>query len=137
MKNQFDSNNNRRCKNEGILIVLDYYHQYLKNKNCVLYFHFSYLHLSLARNIIVYPLSQSRNREKYFRHQHIKVKKCRLWREINNFSIHLFHRRTRPFHLSTENGRSHSVGDGYQSVYSRADMLLKILVILYSIDGKF
>ena len=67
----------------------------MKSKNCVLYFHFSYLYFFLAGNIIVYPPSQSTNREKYFRLQHIKVKKCRLRREINNFSIHLFHHRTR------------------------------------------
>ena len=35
--------------------------------------------------------------------------------------MHLFPHRTRLFHLSTENGRSQSVRDGHQSVYSRAD----------------
>ena len=40
-----------------------------KNKNlCPLYFHFSYLYLFLAGNIIVYPPSQGTNKEKYFIH---------------------------------------------------------------------
>ena len=39
-----------------------------------MYFHFSYLYFLLAGNIIVYPPSQSTNREKYFWNQHIKVK---------------------------------------------------------------
>ena len=72
MENQFDFSSTRQCSG-GNSTVLDYYRQYL-TKNCVLYFHFSYLYFSLVGNIIVYPPSQSTNREKYFRHQHIKVK---------------------------------------------------------------
>ena len=49
---------------------------------------------------------------------------CRLWREINNLSNHRFPHGTRPLHLATENGRTQSVRDGYQSVASRADILL-------------
>ena len=33
-----------------------------------LFFHFSYLYLSLAGNIIVYTPNQGTNREKYFNH---------------------------------------------------------------------
>ena len=41
--------------------------------------------------------------------------------------LHFFHHRTRLFHLSTENGRSQSIGDGHQSAYSCADLLLESL----------
>ena len=51
-------------------------------------------------------------------------------------SIHRFPHRTRPFHLSTENGRTLSVRDGYQSVYSRADILRINKKNVYSIIGK-
>ena len=36
-------------------------------------------------------------------------------------SIHLFPHGPRPFHLSTENVRVRSVGNGHQSGYSRAE----------------
>ena len=48
---------------------------------------------------------------------------CRLWREINNFSIHVFLHRFHLFHLSTEIRRTSSVKDGHQLVDSRADIL--------------
>ena len=38
--------------------------------------------------------------------------------------IHLFPHRMRLSHLSTENGRSQSVRDRHQSVYSRADVFI-------------
>ena len=48
-----------------------------------MYFHFSYLYLSLAKNINVYTPDQGTNREKYFNHNIYQSKRCRLWREIN------------------------------------------------------
>jgi len=72
--------------NFGILAVLNnamkginntgYYHQYYKiiTNLVFLYFHFSYLYLFLAGNIIVYTPSQGTNREKYSIHYHIKVR---------------------------------------------------------------
>ena len=63
--------------------------------------------------------------------------KCRLWREMNIFSLRFFLHRTSLFHLSTENGRTFSVRDGYPSAFSRADMLLTVLTIVYSIDRKY
>ena len=41
--------------------------------------------------------------------------------------MHLFPHTTRLLHLSTENGRSQSVKDGHQRVYSRADTLFTVL----------
>ena len=40
--------------------------------------------------------------------------------------MHLLPDRTRLFHLSTENGRSESVRDGQQSLYSRAGILFTV-----------
>ena len=48
-----------------------------------MYFHFSYLYLSLAGNIIVYTPDQGTNREKYFKYNIYQREGCRLWREIN------------------------------------------------------
>ena len=72
--------------NEGKKI-LECYHQYftiIKNL-CVLYFHFSYLYLFLAGNIIVYPPSQSTNRENYFVHHYIKVRNADSGRKKTTF----------------------------------------------------
>ena len=75
-----------------------------------------------AVNITVYTPNQGTNREKYFYQSKSKLK-CRLWREINSFSMHLFSHRTRPVHLSGKNGGILSVRDGNQSAFSRADFL--------------
>ena len=48
-----------------------------------LYFHFSYLYLSLAGNVINYTPDQGTNREKYFNRNIYQRERCRLWREIN------------------------------------------------------
>ena len=50
-----------------------------------MYFQFSYLYFSLARNTIVYTPDQGTNREKYFNHIIYQRERCRLWREINTF----------------------------------------------------
>ena len=57
----------------------------------------------LAGNIIVYMPSQSTNSEKYFRDYNIKAE-VPTPAGNKHFSIHFFPHRTRPLHLSTENG---------------------------------
>ena len=58
---------------------MEYYRQSsTKIRNlCLLYFHFSYLYLFLAGNIIVYPPSLGTKKEKYFIHHRIKVRKAK------------------------------------------------------------
>ena len=88
-----------------------------------MYFHFSYLNLSLAGNLVVYTPDQGTNREKYFDHIIYQRKRCRLWRENKHLSVHFFPHGPRPFHLSTEKSTVRSVGNGHQSGYSRADTI--------------
>ena len=64
--------------NSGSINSGEYHHYYRVIKKFLkalnLYFHFSYLYLFLAGNIIVYTPSQGTNREKYFTNYYIKVK---------------------------------------------------------------
>ena len=77
-----------------------------------MYFIISFLLLKffLAGNIIVYTPSQGTNREKYNEKMTKSEWECRIWREINNLSIHPFPLRTLPFHLSIEKGRPNPSG---------------------------
>ena len=63
---------------------------------------------------------QSRN--KYFNHNNYKENMPTLAGN-KQLSLHFFRYRPRLFHLSTENIRVWSVGNGYQSAYSRADTI--------------
>ena len=85
-----------------------FYHQYHKTLTTpvFLYFHFSYLYMFLAGNKSVYTPRQGTKKRKVFHTLSHQSQESRLWRETNNFSIHIFLHRTRLFHLSTENGRT-------------------------------
>ena len=62
------------------------------------------------------------SREEYFNHNNYKGNMPTLaW--IKQLSIHFFLYRPLLFHLSTENLRVWSVGNGYHSAYSRADTI--------------
>ena len=92
----------------------------LYNNNSL--FHFSYLHPSLAGNIIVYTPSQGAVREKYFNLIIYKGKMPTL-AENKHLSVHFFIHGPRLFRLSTEKVRVRSVGNGHQSGHSRANTL--------------
>ena len=75
----------------------------------------------MAGNITVYTPSHGPNRKYFLKLQH-QSQNATL-REIHNFSVHLFRHKKRLLNFLIENGPNYLIRDGYQSVYSRADIL--------------
>ena len=108
----------RRKINFGNLTVLinkmkginntGYYHQYYKITTKLVFFVLSFLlfvPFPGGKHKCLHAKSRFKQGNLLYTLSH-QSQKFRLWREINNFSIHLFHHRTPLFYLSTENGRS-------------------------------
>ena len=105
-----------------------------------MYFHFSYLYLSLAGNIIVYTPDQGTNKEKYFNHIIYQRKGMPTLAGNKHLSVHFFPHGPRLSHLSTEERTVRSVRNGHQSGYSRTDIINKKhkqKIKSISISGKY
>ena len=90
-----------------------------------MYFHCSYLYLSLAGNIVVYTPDQSTNREKYVNHIIYQREKMPTLAGNKHPSVQFFPHGPLLFHLLTGKGTVRSVGNGHHSGYCRADTVNK------------